>query len=583
MNGYTPRFLKALEAVIEAGKADERQAAPEFFKKMKALGWEERQNNLYRVKDKDDGRFKIFKWNSSQRLFARNKTGRDVILKARQFGFTTWACIYAYDRALFDGWTTGLMAHQKDRTERIFEIIKNADDWFQQDWGQFLNPEKDTSNANQIKWKESKASVTVSFDFRSLTVQFLHVSEAAFIDTERLSNSLQAVPEGGEVIEESTPNGPQGLFYSHYQQWKNDGDGAPYRGHFFPWYDHYPEHPEKWKNVKLNLTAEEQELVDLYGLKEYHLAWRRWKKASDYNDEDERFEIDYPSDDRKCFLSGESQVYSSKILKIQDRFVRKPSHVGFIKTEGKRVSFYNDPKGLLKVWSLPEPDREYCIGADASEGIGKDAAVAYVMDRDSGEIVAELYGQIFPAMFAEELYKLGQFYNYCFINPERNNHGHVIIEDLVRRGYSKIYRQQVYDELARKTTAKLGFQTTSATKIPLTEQHVNACREGKFRCSSETLFKEMSNFVQLGSKNGRSMRREARGDGKDDCVMAACLTWEMHKALGNTNRSDYAESDFVRNNYIDPDTGFIQDAGTPAEENEIDDFTRAIFTQSLGR
>lgn len=577
MSNFSPKFLEAIQRVVDRSKASPELTERIFKDEMVKLGWKERQNNLYRIKAKADGKFKFFRWNSPQRYFAETRKGRDTILKARQFGFTTWACIYAYDRALFDDWTTGIMSHQRERTEKIFDIVKNADEWFVKDWGHLYNPTKDTSSSNKIMWSDSKASITVSFDFRSLTVQFLHVSEAAFIEDERLSNSLQSVPETGEVIEESTPNGPQGLFYHHWQLWKKDGDRAPYQGVFFPWYMNYPENPDNWKNKKLDYDEKERELSLNPDIQDYHLAWRRWKIHESFLGKVEEFEKEYPSDDQECFLSGDSQVYSSNILKAQKSFVRDPSFIGILSSENRRVTFYKDSKGLLKVWSLPEPDREYAIGADASEGVGNDAAVAYVLDRITGETVAELRGQIPPTMFADELWKLGKFYNFAWINPERNNHGHVVIEELIRKGYSKIYKQQVYDEIAKKNTTKLGFLTSSQSKIPLTEQHVTACRNLKFRCASETLLLEMSNFIQLSSKNGRSFRREARGEAKDDCVMAACLAWEMHKVLGDTTQQRIFESDVYRNAEIDPDTGFILNTFAPQQSEMINDFSDFLF------
>lgn len=571
-----------MQRVAQASQDAPGSTTEVFRREMTALGWEERLNNLYRVKDKFDGKFKFFRPNSSQRKFLGSKQKRDIILKARQFGFTTLACLYAYDRALWDGWSTGIMSHIQKQTEKIFDIVKNANDWFVKDWGHLWKPEQENNNTYRISWKESKASITVAFDFRSLTVQFLHVSEAAFIETDRLTSSLQSVPEHGEIIEESTPNGTGGVFYNHWQAWKKTGQGAAYHGHFFPWFDHYPENPELWKERAKYLTQatdRERELQEAYHLEPYHLAWRRWIIAASCNGDEDVFEREYPSNDRDCFLSGEAQVYSTSCLKFQQRFVRDPAHVGFLKVEGKRVSFYDDPKGLLKIWELPQPEAEYVIGADASEGIGKDAAAAIVIKRETGEMVAQLRGQIPPGVFAEELWRLGNFYNLCFVNPEANHHGHMVIEELVRRGYGKIYKRYTLDEITNKPTTKLGFLTTVGSKIPLTEAHVTACREGKFKCLSEDLFFEMNNFIQLSSKSGRSFRRQARDDMHDDTLMAACLAWEMHKKLGSEYRGESTTlPDDFRKAVVDPDTGCftnLPDLTDPESttEGSFDEFT----------
>lgn len=554
---FTPKFLEIVSEVAKVQEEDPEAAKVLFLKRLKEIGWEERIVNLYRVKDKADGLFKFFRPNPEQQRFMKDKGLRNIINKARQIGFTTFSCVYAYDRAYFDGWSTGIMAHLKEKTEKIFQIVKNCDVWFERDWGRLLpTREKDAANTCEISWKDTKASITVAYDFRSLTVRFLHVSEAALIDDERLSISLQSVPEKGEVTLESTPEGCGGLFYEQWQNWKTSGDLAPYQGFFFPWFEFYPESPDSWRNKKLGvLDDKEQYLKDHLHLEDYRLAWRRWKIASDYKNREDAFEKDYPTDDESCFLSGESLVYAPSILKAQKRFVKDPAFIGFLKREGKRVSFYSDTKGLIKVWKLPEPSAEYCIGADASEGIGKDAGVAYVLNRDTGEIAAQLRGQIPPAIFAEELWKLGKFYNDCYICPEVNQHGHLVISELVRMGYAKLYKRYTTDEITNRPTTKVGFLTTTGSKIPLTEQHVTACRELDFRCTSDDLLKEMSTFVQHSSKTGRSFTRAARKDAHDDCVMAACLAWEMHKKLGKVYKTEVGLPDAVLNARVDPDTG----------------------------
>lgn len=562
---YSPAFINAINQVSTEALANPAQTAAIFKGAMVKLGWFERISNLYRIKDRYDGKFRFFRPNSSQLRFMQERTTRDVILKSRQFGFTTFACLYAYDRALWDGWSTGIMSHQRERTEKIFDIVKNANEFFIKDWGHLWVPDQESNSSYKISWKDSKASITVAYDFRSLTVQFLHVSEAAFIEVDRLTNSLQSAGEHGEVILESTPLGPGGVFYNQWKNWKKHGALAPYKGHFFPWFEHYPEDRDRWTQLAashpLPINEKERELQLLYDLEPYHLVWRRWKIAESCNDDEEIFEKEYPSNDEDCFLSGENQVYSRTILKYQKQFVREPAHVGYLKVEGKKVSLYPDTKGLLRVWSVPEVDAEYVLGADASEGTGKDAAVSYVLKRSTGETVAELRGHMPPAQFAEELWKLGTFYNLAWICPEVNNHGHLVVEDLVRRGYSKLYKRFTIDEFKNTPTTKIGFNTSVSTKIPLTEAHVAACRDGKFMCRSQTLLDEMANFVQLSNKRGNSFRREARGEEHDDCVMAVALAWEMHRKLGDNRKSEMSLPDNLKRSQVDPDTGCFIDDG----------------------
>lgn len=337
---YSELFLQAMSRVVEVASQGGDYSS-QFVYEMRALGWRERMRNLYRIKDKETGQFVFFKPNSFQDRFEEERSGRDIILKCRQVGFTTWSCIYALDRALWDGWNTGIMSHIRERTGMLFAIIKNANDWYKRDWGKYYLPVQEQDSSNGISWVESKASITVSYDFRGLTLRFLHVSEAGFIESERLIGSMQAVPEAGEIILESTPNGSGGMYYNQWNLWKKEGDLAPFKGYFCAWHQHYPEHPERWINKEIKLNEKELELKELYGLENYHLAWRRWKINESCDGSEEVFDVEYPSDDISCFLSGSDQVFASKTLKLQESFVKDPSFVGVLRSEGKKkVSFY---------------------------------------------------------------------------------------------------------------------------------------------------------------------------------------------------------------------------------------------------
>lgn len=514
---YTPKFLEAMQRVHRA--ITEGNPTAQFVHEMKELGWKERIRNLYRVKDKETGQFIFFQPNASQELFMETKSGRDVILKCRQVGFSTYSCMYAYDRALWDDWSTGIMSHLREKTGLIFEMIKNANDWFKKDWGKFWSPEQEQDSANRISWKESKASITVAFDFRGLTVRFLHVSEAAFIDADRLVASIQSVPEGGEVTLESTPQGFGGFFYNQIQNYKKNGDTAPYKEFFVPWFQHYPENPDLWINKEIKLTSAEKEIKELYSLEDYHMAWRRWKIQESCDNDEDIFNVEYPTDDVSCFMSGQNKAFASTTLKLQETYVKEPSFTGRIDSQGKKVSFFSDKSGLIQVWELPKASALYGIGLDVAEGVGKDFSVAIVINKNTGEQVAMLRGFIPPEMLADEVWKLAQFYNTAYICPEVNSIGLLVVQDLIRKGYTRVYKRTEYEELSQKGTKKYGFRTTNQTKPGLIMRLSSALKEGKIRIRSHTILAELTTFIQVSTKTGKSMRFEAISGCHDDCFV----------------------------------------------------------------
>lgn len=566
---YTPKFLKLWEkvtaAIEEDGDVSERVRLM-FRDGCLALGHEERCRNLYRVRHKLDQDAKFFVPNRPQETFLKERSGRDICLKTRQIGMTTLSCIRALDMALWEeNAQTGLMAHKQNSTSTIFDdLVKYSYSWFKKDWGQFYSPEQKSNSSTALVFtadglgRPLNSSMLVLYDFRGKTVNFLHVSEAAFIEPERLLGSLQAVPATGEVILESTPNG-QNEFHRLWRLWESNGKQAPYKGFFTPWFSFYPENPNdpKWDlDIDLKpLTTEELKLKDLYNLTDEKIAWRRWCIEANCLGDPDRFENEYPSNTIDCFLTGgEAQVFSASLIKSAQKNVREPSKVGFLLLDGTRVELHPDErKGVVYIWKLPEVGHEYALGADPASGIGKDRSVAYIKNRNTNELVAKLEGHFDPRSFATELFKFGTFYNKAFMCVEENNHGHTVIQGLKEMLYPNFYKRRVMDELTNKPTKKIGFLTTNDSKLRVTEQLKKALTEGQLIVFDAGLISELTTFMQFASKNGRTIRREGSPGSHDDRVMAAAFTEECAIARGPLSME--SESQFAAPSNFDPDTG----------------------------
>ena len=100
-----------------------KDAFAEFEANMADPMW--RLNNLYRIIIKgDDGEDDLvvqFKMNRAQRRFVERLHNRNVILKARQLGFTTLVCIVWLDHALFNNNVRcGIIAQDREAAEVIF-------------------------------------------------------------------------------------------------------------------------------------------------------------------------------------------------------------------------------------------------------------------------------------------------------------------------------------------------------------------------------------------------------------------------------------------------------------------------------
>src|SRR5882672_8526615 len=87
--------------------------------RMQDVWW--RMENLYHVKNEKGEKVK-FKLRFAQKFFLKHLWFLNVILKARQLGFTTVICIYFLDCILFNkNKSAGIIAHTKEDAENIFK------------------------------------------------------------------------------------------------------------------------------------------------------------------------------------------------------------------------------------------------------------------------------------------------------------------------------------------------------------------------------------------------------------------------------------------------------------------------------
>lgn len=214
-----------------------------------------RISNLYKIiikgDDDPDGLVITFKPNRAQRRLIARLHHRNIILKARQLGFTTLIAILWLDTALFSKGPIrcGIVAQDKDTATMIFrDKVKFAYNNLPPVLRERFPLEKDS--AEEILFAHNGASIRVATSYRGGTPHRLHISEFGKIcrqyphkAQEVVTGSLPAVPKSGITVIESTAEGQDGAFYDMTMAAKAlDEKGAPlsakdYRFHFFPWWE----------------------------------------------------------------------------------------------------------------------------------------------------------------------------------------------------------------------------------------------------------------------------------------------------------------------------------------------------------
>ncbi len=182
-----------------------------------------RLNNLYYITDKKGKKVK-FKMNWAQEDLYNQLHYFNVILKARQLGFTTFVMIYFLDACLFNSnHSAGVIAHTLDDAKKLFKKkIKFAYDNLP-DWLKELRPAK-TDSARTLEF-ENGSSIYVGTSLRSDTLQKLLISEYGKISAkypekarEIKTGALNAVESGQQIFVESTAEGKTGEFFELYEK-----------------------------------------------------------------------------------------------------------------------------------------------------------------------------------------------------------------------------------------------------------------------------------------------------------------------------------------------------------------------------
>ena len=209
-----------------------------------------------------EGRPGKLKANKVQRAFENKRGQRNIVLKARQMGLTTWVAARFFLKTITQPGTLTLeVAHTQEAAEEIFRMVHRFVDWLPD--GLREGPLKTgRANVRQIVFPEMDAEYRVVSAAdrnagRGLTVQNLHCSELARWPGDAadiLAGLRAAMAPGGELILESTPQGVGGCFY---EEWRKAGETGTVR-HFFPWWMEARYHSEAVD--KASLTDEERKL-----------------------------------------------------------------------------------------------------------------------------------------------------------------------------------------------------------------------------------------------------------------------------------------------------------------------------------
>ncbi|HTV64059.1 MAG TPA: hypothetical protein VMD98_00570 [Bryocella sp.] len=467
---------------------------------------------LLKIRGKD-GRLRNLLLNRAQLELERCSGNRNIVLKARQLGVTTYvAARFFLNTIAREGTLSVQVAHDQRSAEEIFRIVHRFLDNLPESLrkGALVTSR---ANVRQIVFPmlDSEYRVETAADpnaGRGLTIHNLHCSEVARWPrdvAETLASLRAAVPPGGEIFLESTPNGAGGTFYEEWLRAPQTG----YTRHFFPWWwDPTYRRPSPLRGGKrggdvrpveiLNFTEEELELMQKHGLDAGQIAFRREMR--------ENFRIrareEFAEDPESCFLASGECVFDAE--KIEERLRQCPQITSEM-DHGRFITFFPPVAAVNGACA-----KSYIVGVDpAGGGIDGDYSCAQVIDANSGVQCAELHGHFRPEELAARVAKLARDYNDALIAVERNNHGYSVLAHLTMgQGYTNLY---VADGQA-------GWPTNVATRPRMLANLAELLASASFLFLSPRLLEECRTFVR--HEDGSC---SAASGTHDDTVMAMAI------------------------------------------------------------
>ncbi|WP_333826866.1 hypothetical protein [Pararhodobacter sp.] len=338
----------ALAAIPRAITPDfEPSTAEELLEALGSWEWRMFSGKLYKIMVKGDddteGTVLPFLPNANQRNFLENLHYRNVILKARQLGFTTLIAVLWFDHAAFNAdQRCGIIAHSLDDAESIFrDKVKFAYYNLPPAVREILPLARES--AKELLFAHNNSAIRVATSMRSGTIHRLHISEMGKIAAkfpekavEIVTGSLPAVPKTGIAIIESTAEGQEGEFYeiaTRAEKLVQSGrkpNMSEWAFHFYPW---WREPGYVMDPATVRMTPEDHQYFDEVEaetgakLRPDQRAWYVAKRDNEFSGDPEKMWREMPSTPQECWRrSTEGKFYTIQLARarMEGRITKVP-------------------------------------------------------------------------------------------------------------------------------------------------------------------------------------------------------------------------------------------------------------------
>lgn len=264
------------------------------------------------IKTKKGGKSRLL-FNSAQRYLhsklqqqmEQQKKIRALALKGRQQGISTytegrfyWRVTGGFGRRAF------ILTHEDKATKNLFAMASR----YHENMDPALKPRTKRDSATELFFDKLDSGYGVGTarskgTGRSDMFQYFHGSEVAWWPNqdEHMAGLLQALPnaDGTEAILETTANGQEMFFELWQEAERGKNQWMPV---FIPWF--WQEEYRMDYPLDFELSPDEREYMETWGLDLTQMYWRRDKINTDFRGKDWMFAQEYPAFPAEAFQAS---------------------------------------------------------------------------------------------------------------------------------------------------------------------------------------------------------------------------------------------------------------------------------------
>ena len=426
--------------------------------------------------------------NEVQLAYLRFGSGEDIILKARQQGFSSLIlAIFTVDFLTKANSRQIIIADSTENAGELLDRVKLYIESYEEKNGVKVPMKYNSKNELYHEVLHSRYTIGTANKVnlgRSKTITNLHCSEVAFYPNIQaiMTGVVQAVVPGGRVIFETTANG--------YNKFKKTWDAAVaglnnFKPLFFNASDFY---------TKDFLDAKRKQL-------------------------DRLFDQEYPETPEIAFITSGESIFEKQALKFYMDNVVDPLP-------------NKDPDSDFRKYRQFKNGEFILCAVDTAAG-GGDFTSAQFMAKDKFDIPLVYQSKNSAVEATPLIYQaLENIYRVTGVIPvvtyERNNGGIFELERLKRlnkNGHYKIATTKKAGNVENSDDTLLGWSTNAATRPKIINEGKEAINNHLPKIYDRQTVEEMYSFVE--KQNGNKYKIEAENGSHDDLIMSFLIVYNL--------------------------------------------------------